>query len=665
MVRIKKSLLLIVDVIRSSFISLVPYYILYSFIVLFVESLKHFNLVGTILTLDDLNSIITLMSSILPLLLNIAISYHIATFNYITTSRLLMIILSLIIFLSIEIFAHHMNMESNFLPHSITLAIIIPFLSTMLLAKIIGLLKQYENKLSHLLSSNITTMIIYIIPFSLVYFIITFILTSLDIFLDIETSMAIFDSANALLLLFIRTVVSNFLWIFGIHGINFFDSIINVDILNNDMFPNLSFGEFFNLFVLFGGSGSTLSLIFAIFLVSKDRHTSFIGKVAMPFAVFNINEILIFGIPIFMNFFLIIPFILVPVVNFIVSYLFISFTPFISFADIYIPWTTPALINGYLASNGNIIIVFLQLFLIALGTLIYIPYIKKYTSSQSSRLSLENMARKLEVSTSVEFEKDIRFQEAQSSLIKSHHKVNKIIDKINQNNLILYYQPKIDTKTNTINDFEALIRVKEKDGKITGPDFIIDIENSGLASILDIWVCNEVKKDLDVWAEKGFYPHICINLFPYTLEDVNYVNEIINILKGYDVGFEILERRSALNKKVHKNLHLLKKNNFKISLDDLGVGYTNFSMLYELPLDIVKIDKKIIEFTNTEKGLILYKHIRNLCKSLNLKIVLEGIETKEEYDRLVNKDISYVQGWYYSKAIPFDEVEEFSRKFNE
>ena len=219
-------------------------------------------------------------------------------------------------------------------------------------------------------------------------------------------------------------------------------------------------------------------------------------------------------------------------------------------------------------------------------------------------------------------------------------------------------------QTDCCNHFEALIRVKNKDGNITGPDFIIDVENSGPASVLDVWVCTEVKKDMDLWAENGFYPQICINIFPYTLEDEHYVSEIINLLKGYNIGFEIIERRSSLNKKVYENLCLLKKNNFKIALDDLGVGYTNFSMLYELPLDIVKIDKKIIEFTNTEKGYTLYKHICNLCKSLDLQIVLEGVETKEEYDRLVNKDIKYVQGWYYSKAIPFIEIEEFSKKFN-
>ena len=114
--------------------------------------------------------------------------------------------------------------------------------------------------------------------------------------------------------------MSNILWFFGIHGINFFDAIVNIRILDSFIETNLTYKEFFNLFVIFGGSGSGLSLIIAIFIASKDKHISFVGKASLPFVIFNINEILIFGIPIFMNFSLLIPFILVPSINFVFSF---------------------------------------------------------------------------------------------------------------------------------------------------------------------------------------------------------------------------------------------------------------------------------------------------------------------------------------------------------
>lgn len=661
---VKISFLRTIDALRAAFISLVPYYILYSIIILSVEMLKHFSFFGAAFTPEQIDNIVRLTTTtLLPLLLNMSISYHLASICYVSINKFLATVLSLIVYFSVEVIIHQGDSASFFMPKSFILALLVPLLCTYLLAKTMQMLEQYQRKINTLLSSNVATMVVYIAPFALIYFAATFIFSMLGIHLQVGSSIVLFQETQEALLLLVRTVASTVLWFFGVHGINLFDSIVNIKILDHFMHPNLTYKDFFNYFVLLGGLGSGLSLAIAIVLASKDKHTTYVGKLAFPFVAVNINEILIFGIPIFMNFSLILPFILTPVVNFCLAYLFLSYTHVVTFSDVFIPWTTPALVNMYLATGGNLIAVAFQLFLIALGTLIYIPFIKKYTYTQSSTASLENMAKKFDVTTSIEAKKDIKFHEAQSSLIKSHYKINKIIESINQNNLVLYYQPKIDVQNNVCNAFEALLRIKNSDGSVRGPDFIIDIENSGLASILDIWVCQQVKKDLDLWAEQGFYPEVSINLFPHTLEDNNYVNEIINIAKGYAIDFEIIERRSSLNQKIFEHIHLLKKNDFGIALDDFGIGYTNFSMLYEMPLDYVKIDKKIINFTDTEKGLILYNSICQLCASLHLKIILEGVETQEERDRLMNKEVRFIQGWYYAKALPFDAVVPFSKNF--
>ena len=662
---IKTSSSRIIDALRAAFISLVPYYILYSFVVLAAQLLKYTCFFDFICTSEQLHSLARLLSAtLLPTLINISISYHLASIYYVSINRFLALILSLSVYFSVAVIASKGDSASIFMPNSFILAILVPLLCVFLLAKAMIILDRYQGRMYNSLANNIATMIVYIIPFVLIYFVATFIFSSLNLYLHDGSSIILFQETQEGLLLFLRTVVSNLLWFFGIQGINLFDSIINIKILDNSMYPNMTYKDFFNYFVLLGGSGSGLALVIAILLVSKDKHTTYVGKLAFPFVLFNINEILIFGIPIFMNFSLIIPFVLTPIISFLLSYLFLSYTQLVTFSDIFVPWTTPPLINIYLATDGNIVALFFQMFLITLGTLVYIPFIKKYTHTQSSTISMENMAKKFDIATSIEAKKDIKFHEAQSSLIKSHYKINKIIEKINQNNLVLHYQPKIDVQNKICNDFEALLRVKNSNGSVRGPEFIIDIENSGLASILDIWVCQQVKKDLDLWAEKGFFPFVSVNLFPHTLEDKNYVTEIIKNVQGYNIDFEIIERRSSLNKKIVENIYLLKESGFRIALDDLGIGYTNFSMLYEIPLDIVKIDKKIIEFTKTSKGLVLYKNICQLCVNLDLQIVLEGVETQEEYERLMSQDVDFIQGWYYSKAIPFDAVESFSKNFN-
>lgn len=660
----KNKFLLILNVLRSSFISLVPYYILYSTVLLLIELLRLSGLFPSFFTLDDATNLVNLVTVLLPLLINISISYHLSSLYFTNINKFLTIILSLIIYLSVELIVYGVNIENYSFPKSMGLAIIIPIFTSFLLSNYLKFLKPYEEKLNHSLSNNIATMLIYIIPFTLIFFLMTFTFSSLCIVFEIQNNVSFFKQGDETFLLFLRTMISNFLWLLGIHGVNFFDTIFNVNILDNFISENLTYKEFFNLFVVLGGSGGGLSLVLAIFLFSKDKHTSLIGKLSLPFVIFNINEILIFGIPIFMNFSLIIPFILVPIINFLISYIFISYSDIIVFNDLFIPWTTPALVNIYFSTNGNMIAVLMQFCLILLGTFIYMPFIKRYSRTQSSTISLEKTARKFDVSLELESKRDIKFQEAQSSLIRSHNKINNIINKINQDNLIVYYQPKVNIKNKTCNEFEALLRIKDENGILRGPDFIIDIEDSGLASIIDIWVCKEVKKDLDLWAEQNFFPEISINIFPYTLEDHTYINKITNILKGYNVCFEIIERRSSLNENIFEAIKLIKNEGFKVSLDDFGVGFTNFSMLYEIPFDSVKIDRKIIEYTNSEKGLSLYKNICELCSSLNYQIILEGLESQEEYEKLVNNNIDIIQGWYYSKAICFEEASLYSKNFN-
>lgn len=662
MKKLKSQFLLIISVLQSSFISLVPYYILYSFTLLSVEFVKIFLGMGTDFDIEDIYNLVKLLEAILPILINISISYHLVNLYYTSINKLLTIVLSLLVYLSVDLLLNVDFIINYTFPASIIMAIIVPLFVSFTISKLMLVFSSYEEDLKSRLSNNIATMISYILPFIITFFISCIFFYITGRLINIDSGIDFFAKGQEAWLLFLRTFVSNILWFFGIHGINFFDAIVNIKILDSFIETNLTYKEFFNLFVIFGGSGSGLSLIIAIFIASKDKHISFVGKASLPFVIFNINEILIFGIPIFMNFSLLIPFILVPSINFVFSLIFLSYTDIVFFNDVFVPWITPTFLNVYLRTDGNLIAVIFQLFLVIIGVLIYIPFIKRYSKKQSSTIALETIANKLDVSVSLESKTNIVFQEAQSSLIKSHIKINKIIDTINQDNLLIYYQPKVDIKNKTCMRFEALIRVKNEDGFILGPDFIIDIENSGLASIIDLWVCKEVKKDMDAWRQNNFNPNISINLFPYTLADESYIIKIIDILRTYDITFEIIERRSALNKNVLKNIKLLKENGFKLSLDDLGVGYTNFSILYELPLDNVKIDKKILGFTNTEKGLVLYKNICKLCSDLNFEIILEGVETKEELELLTSDDIYIVQGWYFSKALPFDRIESFSKE---
>ncbi|MFY7751796.1 MAG: PTS transporter subunit EIIC, partial [Exiguobacterium acetylicum] len=134
---------------------------------------------------------------------------------------------------------------------------------------------------------------------------------------------------------------------------------------------------FLDAFVFMGGSGATLSLLLAIFIVvRKQRNHPYhqVAKLSAPAGLFNINEPVIFGMPIVLNPVMLIPFILAPVVLTVVSYVALS-TGMVPKTVAIVPWTTPPIISGYLVTGGSIRGVLLQVFNLTLATLIYIPFV--------------------------------------------------------------------------------------------------------------------------------------------------------------------------------------------------------------------------------------------------------------------------------------------------
>ncbi|MBR1828860.1 MAG: PTS sugar transporter subunit IIC [Atopobiaceae bacterium] len=174
-------------------------------------------------------------------------------------------------------------------------------------------------------------------------------------------------------------------WFFGVNGGSVVGAVFN-PILQTLSIENLEFFQtgagqghiicqpFQDLFATFGGCGSTLSLIIAMFLFCKSARIKQLGKLALIPGIFNINEPIVFGLPIVMNPVMIIPFMLVPTLNIVISYAAMAAGIVPICNGIQVPWTTPLGISGFLATNwaGGV----LQVLLLALGVLVYLPFIK-------------------------------------------------------------------------------------------------------------------------------------------------------------------------------------------------------------------------------------------------------------------------------------------------
>ena len=142
--------------------------------------------------------------------------------------------------------------------------------------------------------------------------------------------------------------------------------------------PNIIGGPFFDIFISLGGGGGTFALAFLLAFVSRSRQLKEIGKISIGAAFFNINEPIIFGLPIVMNPYLIIPFFITPLVTGLIGYFSVATGLLPKLPGISVPWTTPPLISGYLASIGSFRYVILQIILIVIGMIIYLPFFKAF-----------------------------------------------------------------------------------------------------------------------------------------------------------------------------------------------------------------------------------------------------------------------------------------------
>lgn len=178
---------------------------------------------------------------------------------------------------------------------------------------------------------------------------------------------------------------AHILWFFGIHGTNITDSVFrpilyalsaeNLAALQaGNPLPHIINSQFQDLFATYGGGGSTLSLLIIMLFFCKSKRIKQLGKLAIVPGIFEINEPIIFGLPIVLNPIMAVPFILTPMVNILISYITmrIGIVPICN--GVIMPWTTPPIISGFLSSGWQGAV--LQIFLIALGALIYYPFIK-------------------------------------------------------------------------------------------------------------------------------------------------------------------------------------------------------------------------------------------------------------------------------------------------
>ncbi|MBQ9120307.1 MAG: EAL domain-containing protein [Lachnospiraceae bacterium] len=235
----------------------------------------------------------------------------------------------------------------------------------------------------------------------------------------------------------------------------------------------------------------------------------------------------------------------------------------------------------------------------------------------------------------------------------------------------VYLQPKISTSEEVLGGAEALVRwIHPTEGFIPPNRFIPIFEKNGFILKLDDYMLEEIARIQAEWLAEGrkLVPiSVNVSRAHFTREDL--AEHICAIVDKYQVPHSMIElelTESAFfdDKKVLLNtVQKLRIAGFPVSMDDFGAGYSSLNSLKELQIDVLKIDADFFRGADVEeRGLLIVSEVIDLAKKLNMKIVAEGIESREQVDFLTEQECDLIQGYFYSKPMP---VAEFAQKYGE
>lgn len=239
---------------------------------------------------------------------------------------------------------------------------------------------------------------------------------------------------------------------------------------------------------------------------------------------------------------------------------------------------------------------------------------------------------------------------------------------LERNEFALFYQPKVDARSGKVMGMEALIRWNHPDqGLISPGKFIPVAEDTGLILPLGEWVLAEACRQLKSWESKGFrLLPVSVNLSSRQFQNKDLMARIRNILLEYQINpawleLELTESCMMQTPELSNHtMYQLKKYGLSLSVDDFGTGYSSLSYLRSFPLDVLKIDRGFVkDVTVNPDNAAIVTTIISLAHNLGLKVVCEGVETKEQLEFLKARDCDVIQGYYYSPPIPPGEFEKW------
>lgn len=471
---------------------------------------------------------------------------------------------------------------------------------------------------------------------------------------------------------FMFVVVSGMFWFFGVYGSDVLDDVadkIFEPARMENMFMVLSGKEpthiltqdFFNTFVWLGGCGTSICLLITIFVFSKRKLNRNLAKISTIPMIFNINEILTFGYPIIFNMYLLAPFIVTPVVAYCMAYCAVKWE-LVPIITTEVESSVPVIISGYQAT-GSIYGALLQIAIILIGILIYIPFVVLYDKSKDRNETfrmkeLTDMLKKAE-SENEEIEL-LRVPGVIGALAKCL--AADIKSAIEHKEIELNYQLQYDNNYNCIGA-ETLLRYNHPVHGYLYPPLIIKLsDESGILSKLERYLFVEAAQDYKKIKEETDRPKkISVNITVATIVEPGFITFLKELKEKYgildgEMCIEITEQMAIKSdEEFEKVLGEVKKLGYMIAIDDFSMGSTSIKYLQKNQFDIVKLDGSIVkEMMVNERSRDIISSIVYLAHSLNFSVLAEYVESEEQIEMLKKVGCNYYQGYHFSKAVKFD-----------
>ncbi len=242
---------------------------------------------------------------------------------------------------------------------------------------------------------------------------------------------------------------------------------------------------------------------------------------------------------------------------------------------------------------------------------------------------------------------------------------NKLRRAIEEEQFVLYYQPKVELRSGQISSIEALIRWQDPENGLVPPgDFIPLLEETGMILEVGRWALEKAASDSLKWRESSSRTlRVAVNVSSFQLKQKNFVEMVEKAVDGGASGIDLEITESLIMQDIEENmkkLQRIREMGMQIAVDDFGTGYSSLSYVARLPVNSLKIDRSfIVNMNDNPDNLAIVSAIISLAHSLDMKVTAEGVETKEQANLLKLLKCDEIQGYLFSPAVPFEEISRF------